>query len=79
MLSSCQAISPLVALFTWQLRKSGTKKLQHFADKAIVWHGARRRAAGEAFQKATRGDCTVMHDHICKEMNELNLERCRCI
>ncbi|KAK9918243.1 hypothetical protein WJX75_002529 [Coccomyxa subellipsoidea] len=32
-----------------------------------------------AFQKAIRGDCTVLHDHICKEMNELNLERCRCI
>ncbi len=32
-----------------------------------------------AFQKAIRGGCTVLHDHICKEMNELNLERCRCI
>lgn len=32
-----------------------------------------------AFQKAIRGDCAVLHDHICKEMNELNLERCRCI
>ena len=32
-----------------------------------------------AFQKAIRGDATVLHDHICKEMNELNLERCRCI
>ena len=21
----------------------------------------------------------VLRDHICKEMNELNLERCRCI
>ena len=32
-----------------------------------------------AFQKAIRGDATVLRDHICKEMNELNLERCRCI
>ena len=32
-----------------------------------------------AFQKAIRGDCEVLRDHICKEMNELNLERCRCI
>ena len=32
-----------------------------------------------AFQKAIRGGCEVLRDHICKEMNELNLERCRCI
>ena len=32
-----------------------------------------------AFQKAIRGSATVLRDHICKEMNELNLERCRCI
>ena len=32
-----------------------------------------------AFQKAIRGDTTVLRDPICKEMNELNLERCRCI
>ncbi len=32
-----------------------------------------------AFQAAIRGECTVLRDHICKEMNELNLERCRCI
>lgn len=32
-----------------------------------------------AFQKKIRGDCTVLRDHICKQMNELNLERCRCI
>ena len=43
-----------------------------------------RGAAGagpaiSAFQKAIRGDCEVLRDHICKEMNELNLERCRCI
>lgn len=32
-----------------------------------------------AFQKKIRGDSTVLRDHICKQMNELNLERCRCI
>ncbi len=32
-----------------------------------------------AFQKAIRGEASVLRDHICKEMNELNLERCRCI
>ncbi|GFH06104.1 cytosine-specific methyltransferase [Haematococcus lacustris] len=32
-----------------------------------------------AFQRFIRGSTTVLRDHICKEMNELNLERCRCI
>jgi len=32
-----------------------------------------------AFQKRVRGEQTVLKDHICKEMNGLNLERCRCI
>ena len=32
-----------------------------------------------AFQKKIRGDNTVLRDHICKQMNELNLERCCCI
>lgn len=32
-----------------------------------------------AFQKKIRGSCSVLRDHICKQMNELNLERCRCI
>lgn len=35
--------------------------------------------AVSAFQKKIRGQCTVLQDHICKQMNELNLERCRCI
>ena len=35
--------------------------------------------AVSAFQKKIRGDETVLRDHICKQMNELNLERCRCI
>ena len=30
-----------------------------------------------AFQKSIRGDSTVLRDHICKEMNALNVERCR--
>ena len=32
-----------------------------------------------AFQKRIRNGATVLTDHICKEMNELNLERCSCI
>ena len=32
-----------------------------------------------AFQKRIRANASVLKDHICKEMNELNLERCRCI
>lgn len=32
-----------------------------------------------AFQKKVRGEETVLRDHISKEMNPLNLERCRCI
>ena len=32
-----------------------------------------------AFQGQIRGSSTLLRDHISKEMNELNLERCRCI
>ena len=32
-----------------------------------------------AFQRAIRGDCEVLYDHECKYMNEINLQRCRCI
>jgi len=32
-----------------------------------------------AFQRFIRQGAGVLRDHICKEMNELNLERCRCI
>ena len=32
-----------------------------------------------AFQRAVRKDCTRLMDHISKQMNDLNLERCRCI
>lgn len=32
-----------------------------------------------AFQKRIRNGATVLTDHICKEMNELNLQRCSCI
>lgn len=41
-----------------------------------------QRGAGppvSAFQKRIRNGATVLTDHICKEMNELNLERCSCI
>lgn len=30
-----------------------------------------------SFQHYVRGDCTLLTDHISKQMNELNLERCR--
>ena len=36
-------------------------------------------APHSAFQRAVRGNCTRLMDHISKQMNELNLERCRCI
>lgn len=32
-----------------------------------------------AFQRAVRGGCPALYDHISKNMNELNLERCRCV
>ena len=32
-----------------------------------------------AFQQHVRGDCSLLTEHISKQMNELNLERCRCI
>lgn len=32
-----------------------------------------------AFQISVRGSCDVLYDHVCKYMNELNMERCRCI
>ena len=31
------------------------------------------------FQRRIRGEQAVLLDHISKNMNELNLERCRCI
>ena len=31
------------------------------------------------FQALIRGNATTVRDHVCKLMNELNLERCRCI
>lgn len=31
------------------------------------------------FQKTIRGDMAFLTDHICKEMNELNLIRCQKI
>ena len=30
-----------------------------------------------AYQRFIRGENNELHDHICKEMNALNLERCR--
>ena len=37
------------------------------------------KPAASAFQKAIRGNCEVLYDHECKYMNEINLQRCRCI
>jgi DNA (cytosine-5)-methyltransferase 1 len=34
--------------------------------------------AVSAFQKLMRSKADMLRDHICKEMNDLNLERCRC-
>ncbi len=30
-----------------------------------------------AYQRFIRGKATVIRDHVCKEMNDLNLERCK--
>ena len=32
-----------------------------------------------SFQASIRGSCSVLSDHICKEMNELNFHRCKLI
>ncbi len=32
-----------------------------------------------AFQRTIRGSCQKLTEHICKTMNELNLERCRWV
>ena len=37
------------------------------------------REPESAYQRAVRGTATVLRDHICKEMNDLNLERCRSV
>jgi len=45
----------------------------------LMWVVRCAGPAVSAFQKRVRGQQTVLKDHICKEMNGLNLERCRCI
>ncbi|KDD76902.1 hypothetical protein H632_c72p3, partial [Helicosporidium sp. ATCC 50920] len=45
------------------------------ADEAMAYGAAPQ----SAFQAAVRGEATTLTDHWCKAMNELNLERCRCI
>lgn len=37
------------------------------------------KAPESAYQKKIRGKATQLHDHICKEMNPVNLHRCRCV
>ena len=32
-----------------------------------------------AYQRFIRGNAKVLSDHVCKELGELNLERCRSI
>lgn len=32
-----------------------------------------------AFQIAIRGSCETLYDHVSKYMNDLNMERCKCI
>lgn len=39
-----------------------------YSDPPVSW-----------FQKQIRGNETALYDHIAKEMNELNLERCKHI
>lgn len=54
--------------------------VQHVAAPYMEACGAVHAGpAVSAFQKKIRGTTTVLRDHICKQMNELNLERCRCI
>jgi len=35
--------------------------------------------AESEFQRRTRGEQAVLLDHVCKTMNPLNLQRCKCI
>ena len=55
------------------------------ADLPAVDNGEAREARPYAgppesvFQRRIRGAQGTLKDHICKEMNPLNLERCRCI
>jgi hypothetical protein len=35
------------------------------------------KAPESAYQKKIRGKASQLHDHICKEMNPVNLHRCR--
>ena len=44
-----------------------------------IEEAAYAKPASNAFQISVRGHCNVLYDHVCKHMNELNLERCRCI
>jgi len=37
------------------------------------------QAPESAYQKKIRGDNTQLRDHICKEMNSVNLHRCRWV
>lgn len=36
------------------------------------------KAPESAYQAKIRGKATQLQDHICKEMNHVNLHRCRC-
>lgn len=36
------------------------------------------KPAESAYQLKIRGASSQLHDHICKEMNQVNLHRCRC-
>ncbi|KAF6265105.1 hypothetical protein COO60DRAFT_1470199 [Scenedesmus sp. NREL 46B-D3] len=50
--------------------------IQNGHDKDVMPYSG---PAVSAFQKLMRSKADVLRDHICKEMNDLNLERCRCI
>ena len=55
--------------------------MRHYFDASahMTSVGVPSGPAVSAFQKKIRGGNTVLRDHICKQMNDLNLERCRCI
>lgn len=53
-----------------------------FVDAAAVAVKSKIAFAGpaiSAFQRRVRGEEAILRDHICKEMNALNFERCCCI
>ncbi|MEW5318123.1 MAG: hypothetical protein WDW38_009370 [Sanguina aurantia] len=59
--------------------KDAIGDLPHITNGASTQGLAYTAPAVSAFQRFIRGGNPLLQDHICKEMNELNMERCRCI